>query len=194
MNHLNLILMGVLASTQLFVPFGMIRSQERILREGAVYRFLTQPIDPADPFQGRYVRLRIRSSHIACDPQSADLKHREPIYATLAVDGNGFAYFDDWSREPAAEGDYLETRYRGVIRQRENDSPAWATNGIRIDIPFDRFYMDEAKAPRAEALARDATRNTNCWVSVRVLNGKALIEDVYAGGESLRVLAAKKDG
>ncbi len=50
--------------------------------------------------------------------------------------------------------------------------------------------MDEAKAPRAERLAREATRSTNCWVAVRILDGKAVIEDVFAEGRSLRDLAA----
>ena len=65
--------------------------------------------------------------------------------------------------------------------------------GVRIDIPFDRFYMDEAKAPRAERIVRNSTRSTNCWVNVRILDGKAVIEDVFAEGQSIRDLAAEKE-
>ena len=65
--------------------------------------------------------------------------------------------------------------------------------GMRFDLPFDRFYMDEAKAPRAETLARESTRQTNCWANVRILNGDAVLEDVYAEGQSLRQLAVKKE-
>lgn len=194
MKNIYLYLMGLLVCIQLAIPFRIIQGHERILRQGTAYRFLTQPIDPADPFQGRYVRLRYQSNHIDCDPQDVDLNYREPIYAELEVDENGFAYFANWSREPPAEGDYLKTRYHGTNRRWHNDSKTWTTNGIRVDIPFNRFYMDEAKAPRAEVLARDATRSTNCWANVRILNGKALIEDVFAEGKSLRVLAAEKDG
>jgi LysM repeat protein len=40
---------------------------------------------------------------------------------------------------------------------------------------------------------REATRSTNCWVTVRILNGKAAIENVYAAGQSLREMAAEKE-
>ena len=53
--------------------------------------------------------------------------------------------------------------------------------------------MDEAKAPRAERMARDAGRTTNCWAEVRILDGRAVIDDVYIQGRSLRVLAAEKE-
>ncbi|MGB0413684.1 MAG: hypothetical protein ACPGJU_04495, partial [Coraliomargarita sp.] len=63
---------------------------------------------------------------------------------------------------------------------------------VRIDIPFDRFYMDEAKAPRAEIIARESSRDKTCWVEVRILNGSAVIEDVVVEGLSLRELAAEE--
>jgi hypothetical protein len=66
-------------------------------------------------------------------------------------------------------------------------------SSIRIDIPFNRFYMDENKAPRPKRLAREATRNTNCWANARILNGKAGIEDVFAEGQSLRDLTTEKE-
>ena len=49
--------------------------------------------------------------------------------------------------------------------------------------------MDETKAPLAEIRAREATRNEDCWVAVRILNGRAVIEDVIAEGQSLSDLA-----
>ena len=75
----------------------------------------------------------------------------------------------------------------GSYRNRNNN------NTFRIDIPFDRYYMDEAKAPRAERLVRESTRSTTCWVNIRSLDGKAVIEDVFAEGQSLRDLAAEKE-
>ncbi len=42
----------------------LIAKHERVLREGTVHRFRTRPIDPADPFQGRYVQLVYERDYI----------------------------------------------------------------------------------------------------------------------------------
>ncbi|WP_372847030.1 GDYXXLXY domain-containing protein [Pontiella sp.] len=194
MKTIYLIVLGVVICVQLAVPFRMIRGRERILADGQLYRFKTQPIDPVDPFQGRYVRLRFEADTIACNAdRMVELQRKQPIYAVLATDGQGFAYFSDWSNERPADGDFLKVRYQYADQDWIKESKSYVTNGIRIDLPFDRYYMDETKAPRAETLARDATRNSNCWANVRILNGKALIEDVFAEGIPLRELAAKNE-
>ncbi len=194
MKRISIILLGVLAVAQLAVPVSLIQKKERILREGKVYRFLTRPIDPADPFQGRYVRLGFEHDYI---PWSKDEDHgiayKAKIYALMEIDEDGFAHFSDWSDERPDSGPYLETRYLGKNYRWNPATKKSNYRGIRIDIPFDRFYMDEAKAPRAEGITRNATRNKECWVEVRILDGKGVIEDVFAEGQSLRVLAHPKD-
>ncbi|HEY5622073.1 MAG TPA: hypothetical protein VIR77_05680, partial [Pontiella sp.] len=92
-----------------------------------------------------------------------------------------------------ADGHFLKTRYTGRRIEWNRETEKIIYKGLRLDIPFDRFYMEEAKAPRAEALARDAMRSGDCWAAVRILDGKAVIEDVFAQGERLRDLAAKKE-
>jgi len=194
MKTIYLAALGILICCQLAVPFTMIRSQETILREGKRFRFRTRPIDPADPFQGRYVRLGYRDDYISTpEGEKPDLNYREPIYAILETDEEGFARFSGWSHEKPSEGHYLKTRYMGMKQEWLGDSRTRIQKGIRVDIPFDRYYMDEAKAPRAEELTREATRSTNCWVNARVYDGKAVIEDVFAEGRSLRVLTEEKE-
>lgn len=184
-----------LFAVQLAVLAAMIGGRERILRDGEPYRFKTRPIDPADPFHGRYVWLGFESDFIPSPHGPADgLRLNQPLYARLAVDGEGFATFTGWSLERPADGAYLKTRYRGMRSDWNPETRQSTVKGLRIDLPFDRFYMDEAKAPRAEQAARDATRATNCWAVVRVLNGRTAIEDVYACGQSLRALAAARRG
>jgi uncharacterized membrane-anchored protein len=194
MKKLPLILLGLLIAVQFAVPFKMIQGKEKILKTGELFKFRTRPIDPADPFQGRYVRLGYRDNYISCPPDyNPELTHKEPIYAMLETDEDGFARFTDWSREKPASGHYLKTRYTGMRSDWDNDRKTRTHKGFSLRLPFDRYYMDEAKAPRAERLARQATRSTNCWASVRILNGKSTIEDVYAEGQSLRILAAEKE-
>jgi uncharacterized membrane-anchored protein len=185
---------GILILAQFAVPFSMIKSRENILNNGALFKFRTRPIDPADPFQGRYVLLGIDMDYISYpEDQKPDLDYKAAIFATLETNDDGFAHFTDWSRERPAKEDFLKTRNMGQHRIWIPESKKWIYKGMRLDIPFDRYYMEESKAPRAETLTREATRNTNCWVNVRILNGKAVIEDVFAEGQSLRDLATEKE-
>ena len=63
-----LILLGLTVAVQLWVPASMILKHERVLREGMrvneLFRLRTQPFDPADPFQGRYVWLQFINDYI----------------------------------------------------------------------------------------------------------------------------------
>ena len=50
---------------------------------------------------------------------------------------------------------------------------------INLDLPFDRYYMNEKDAPMAEIKARELTRNNDprsSYVEVRVLNGFPVID------------------
>lgn len=179
----------LLALAQIAVPLRMIQHRETVLREGTLYRFKTQPIDPADPFQGRYVWLSIeRDTILMPRNQSEGPRYYDHGFASIAVNENGYAYFDQWLTESPEHSDYLATRSRGWSALDDNQSEI----EVRIDIPFDRFYMDEAKAPRAEVIARESSRDKTCWVEVRILNGSAVIEDVVVEGLSLRELAAEE--
>jgi uncharacterized membrane-anchored protein len=194
MKKLSLIALGILIIAQFIVPFSMIQSRENILNNGELFKFRTRPIDPADPFQGRYVQLGIDMDYIPYpEDQKPDLAYKAVIFATLETDDDGFAHFTNWSYENPADGHFLKTRNKGQYRVWIPETKKRIYKGMRLEIPFDRYYMEETKAPRAETLTREATRNTNCWVNVRILNGKAVIEDVFAEGQSLRDLAAEKE-
>jgi len=194
MKKLSLILLGIMILAQFTVPYSMIHNRENILRKGELFRFKTRPIDPADPFQGRYVWLSFTEDYIPTpENKKLDIHYKTPIYAILETDDDGFAYFTDWSREKPMDGHFLKTRYLGVRSDWNRETKSRTHKGLRIDIPFDRYYMDEEKAPRAEQLARDATLNTNCWANIRILNGKAVIENVFAEGQSLRDLATENE-
>ena len=187
----SLVALVLLIVMQLAVPFHMIRDKENTLRNGERFLFRTRPIDPADPFQGRYVRLAFANDYYPCpEGDISDLGYRETIYILLGTAPDGFVNIMDWSREKPSEGHYLKTNFRGSTRWNRITGKSEHV-GIRFEFPFDRFYMDEAKAPRAEKMTREATRTTNCWASVRILNGKAVIEDVYAEGQSLRELVSQ---
>jgi hypothetical protein len=62
----------------------------------------------------------------------------------------------------------------------------WQAGAVRtrLELPHDRYYMDESKAPRAEAAARGQSRPEprNTWVTLRVRDGVAAVESLWIDG------------
>ena len=194
MNKTSAFLLAVVILVQFAVIAALIRGKERILREGDVFLFKTLPIDPSDPFQGRYVQLRFEANRISGkNGQDSGLSYKEPLYALIETGADGFAFFSGWRRDKPASGAFLRTRYLGDQGEWDQAGRRSAQKAIRISLPFDRYYMNEAKAPQAEKAVWETTRGTNCWASVRILQGKAVVEDVFVRGRPLRDLAAQRD-
>jgi uncharacterized membrane-anchored protein len=192
MKAARCVLLGLVLLVQLAVPLQMIRSREAVLERGTAYRFRTEPVDPADPFQGRYVRLDFEADSVPMAEAEAEaVGSRARGYALLGVDADGFARFVGWTLERPATGDYLQTRSLGPARRWNPEREKSESRGLRIDLPFDRFYMEESKAPEAERIAAEASREEDCWAVVRVLDGRAVIEDVLVGGRPLARLAGE---
>jgi uncharacterized membrane-anchored protein len=173
--------LGVFA-VQLAAPGWLILRHELVLRQGEVFRFRAEPVDPADPFRGRFVAVQPRERSA---PQAAGetLKHNERVCVALRMDAEGFARLATVSRRPPP-GDAPHLRARVSYVQ---GTTVW------LHLPLDRFYMEETLAPAAEAAYR-ATRpgGTNtAWLVVRVRKGAAVIEDVMVDGESLAVAARR---
>ena len=57
-TRLRLTLLVILALLQIGITASSILKYESTLRTGTLYRIPTMPIDPADPFRGRYVAVR----------------------------------------------------------------------------------------------------------------------------------------
>ena len=165
------------ALTQFAVPLSMICKYEKVLRKGEVFRFETAPVDPNDPFRGKYVTLRIKNDSVQNPGHS--FSYGEEVFLTVEKDKDGFAYFSKASKEKPATPDYYKT------------SCEWEDTGkIHVKIGFDRYYMNEGKAPEAErrynaGRSKDASPS---WVSVRILDGTAVIEDLFINGKSVKAL------
>ncbi len=191
MKSKRLILLVLLLLVQVAVPLQLIRSREAVLEQGTPYRFKTRPIDPADPFQGRYVRLNFEATVVPCTEREAEeAGGRGQGYALLGVDEEGYARFTGWSRDRPESGDYLRTRSFGPAQQWNQETNSSEFQGLRIELPFNRFHMEESKAPAAERIAADRTLEEDCWALVRIHHGRAVLEDVLVGGQPIGELAA----
>ena len=78
---------------QLFVPANMIWNNEDVLRTGKEFKFKTAPIDPNDPFRGKYIFLSFDNITVEI-PHEHNWKRGEAIYVSIKEDNKGFAVID----------------------------------------------------------------------------------------------------
>ena len=173
----------LLALVQLYVPAKMIFDKEGVMGSGMEYKFKTAPIDPNDPFRGKYIRLSYADNVIDIQNES-DWIQGETIYVLLTTDADGFAKNESASKEKPEDGTpFLQANVRYITSN--------GSNKLTIDYPFDKFYMEESKAFDAELAYRqslwDTTRVTYALVSIK--NGNAVLKDVLIDGISIREIA-----
>lgn len=169
MNKLLGVALGILFLLQLAVPAGMIASRELTLRKGETFRFRTAPVDPYDPFRGRFVALNLEAAR-APRPADVELEYRQKVFALLAVDEAGFAYCSGIVVERPAEGYYLSARITSFDKDQ-----------VRLQLPFDRYYAEEDLAPEIERAYRANSRRDKmeAYISVRVRDGRGVLEKLY---------------
>lgn len=167
---------SVVAAAQLAVPVWMIYQKETVLTTGELFRFRTAPVDPYDAFRGRYVALGFDQNTAPAPP--GPIIPGTPLYAHIAVDEGGFAFFTATSLEAPAGTPYLKVKARGETMSREN------RRSVRLQLPFDRYYMNEKDAPAAENAYRRSSRggSRDAYVTVRIKSGHAVLEELYVGG------------
>ncbi len=182
-TRLILLAFAVVAIGQVAVPIGMIRQREQTLQCGRAYKFKTAPIDPSDPFRGRYVWLNFEQH---CAPWEGDKNFPpgRPAYAWVEVGPDGYAVVHKVTPAPPVTGDFVKVM--AVY-------PGWGTNAgnVQFTLPFNRFYLEESKAPAAErAYWKHSNRRgptyQNTYALVRVRGDDAALEELYIAGKPIR--------
>jgi uncharacterized membrane-anchored protein len=180
-SRIVLALFAVVALAQLTVATSQLWRSEWTLRTGKPYKFRTAPVDPYDAFRGRYVALAFEEREAPWEGKTHP-KYRDNAYAVLGTDTDGFAKVLRVTPSPP-DGDYL----------RVKTGHGGKSNMVSFSFSFDRFYMEERKAPEAERVYREQNRwggtNRNTYALVRVRNGLGVIEDLFVGDKPIRELA-----
>ncbi|WP_103864447.1 GDYXXLXY domain-containing protein [Aquimarina sp. I32.4] len=167
------IVFAIIAIAQIGVPLKMIYDNEDALQFGTAYKFKTQPIDPTDPFRGKYITLRYEMDSFKTEDTTYVRGDNIKVY--IENDDQGFAQAVAISKEEIAiKKEYVEARVQSYY------------NGtVRFELVFDRFYMEETKAYAAERayteVNSDSTKDT-VYALVRIKKGNAVIEDVIIAG------------
>ncbi|WP_299366528.1 GDYXXLXY domain-containing protein [Winogradskyella sp.] len=172
-----LIMFCVVALIQLFVPAQMIYNQEKVLNDGKAYKFKTRPIDPNDPFRGKYITLRYEINSFKT--RDTTWRRGDAVYVYLK-DSLGYAQIDTISKYKLnLKTDYVVAKATH-FRSFKNYSNKSAR--IHFDLPFNRFYMEEYKAKPAEDAIRVRRNDTDLkdvYSLVYVKDGEAVLENVF---------------
>lgn len=166
---------------QIASPLYMIVKRESALRNGVPFRFKTAPVDPYDAFRGRYVSLRVEADN-AARPKGVNLRPGQNIYAHIVVDETGYAKISQITVQKPKNSDFLTAN----VRYSSGDE-------VFLDLPIDRYYMNEAAAPRAEQVYREFSgrNNNDAYVTVRIKDGFAVVEGLYIGGRRIEEVLKK---
>jgi len=159
----------IIALVQWFVPGKMIFDREAILKNGQTFRFLTEPVDPSNPFVGKYIILNFKEERFTVSNPDK-YSYNQDIYVLLQNDSSGFAHVKGISATaPAAGSAFVKAKVRWINAKE-----------IMINYPFDKYYMDEFKAPKAENAYREANIDTSrkTWAVIKVWKGNAVTENV----------------
>ena len=176
----------IMCVVQWFVPARMIFEHEDVIDKGITFFFKTAPIDPNDPFRGKYIYLNYDFTEVITDSVH-QWKQGEKVYVIIKKNPDGFAVPDKISKdEPVSQINYV----RATIGYVFNDS----SKRVNIHYPFDRFYMEEYAAPVAETVYVEASTDTTntSYALVKIKKGQAVVEDVFINDTSIIQLVKNK--
>ncbi|MBA4242220.1 MAG: hypothetical protein C0448_15980, partial [Sphingobacteriaceae bacterium] len=105
----------------------------------------------------------------------------------LIRDVDGYAKIKTISKtEPSNTEDYVKSKVNYYSQFNEKV--------VYIDYPFERYYMEETKAPDAEIAYRESARDTsqNTYALVNIKKGQAVLKDVFINEISIKTIVAQQ--
>jgi len=177
-----LFLLILLFLFQLYVPASIIFKNERVYISGTTYKIELAPIDPNDPFRGKYINLSFRQN-TAKIPAHFSAREGSSIFVIMKPGKNGFLEIDSLSENHVQTLDPRICISARISYFSEEGSGKEA----HIIYPFARFYVEESEAADAEeryrAAAMDSTKLS--YGLLNVYNENAVLKEVIINGESL---------
>lgn len=173
-----LVLFILVAIVQISFSASMIINREITLKSGKQFKFRTAPVDPYDAFRGRYVALDLEEEDREVPvSEDEDYTLSQTVYAIIKEDEEGFARIKTIQTERPDHDNYIKTWIYMLSK-----------NTVWLRIPFNRFYMDEFEAPRAEEAYRESNRSgdSETYITVRVKSGSGVIEGLYIDNKHIR--------
>ncbi|WP_082106828.1 GDYXXLXY domain-containing protein [Kordia zhangzhouensis] len=177
------LLFSIMVIAQIAVAGQIVYKYERTIASNNMYKFKTAPIDPNDPFRGKYIALRYEINSFATTDD--DWEYDQKAYVYISKDEDGFAVLETVSKTllPNTDFDYIEV-----------DNLNYYSGKVHFELPFNRYYMEESKAYDAETLAREAQRGdapATVYAVVHIENNLHVLIDIVVNGVSIKEAVAK---
>ena len=175
MKTLPFLIFGLAVLAQWAAPLSQIWTHEQVLTQGTLIKLKCSAPDPYDPLRGRYLAVRPTQNEAAV-PAGLKITRGTQVYALFTTGADGFATISSLALTPPASGAYLRLKSGYVY-----------DNKASIIWPFDRFYVNEKLAPEADKWFAENIRSAQgITAEVRVLNGRAVLEDLSLDGKPFR--------
>jgi uncharacterized membrane-anchored protein len=187
MNSKKIILIAfvLVALVQIYVPARIILNRAKILSSGKEFKFKTAPIDPSDPFRGKYINLTFNENTVEIENKE-NWTNGETVFVLLATDSNGFAKIKSISKvKPIDNQDFLKAKVDFII---------YDGSKLSIEYPFERFYMEESKAYDAEMAYSRSSRDSSqvTYALVNIKNGESVLKDVMINGIPIKEIVKQE--
>ena len=177
-----------------FILFHPVRTVLRFsfpASKGVEVRFRVTAYDPYDPMRGRYVRLNLndfeRNIRLPNKNRNLGFRNHQGIFAVLEQDATAKIVDLVAERKDVPPGkmflpvQFLWSHQEYDIKTRKHLNK-W-THHIRL--PFERFYLNEKKAPEVERLLQQ--RNSKAELSVIIFpDGVYRVQDLIVNGQNVR--------
>lgn len=171
---------------QLYVPASLVFEHERVYAQGREYKMELAPIDPNDPFRGKFLVLRFRENSFTV-PINSPLQQDQQVFVLMRPDKSGYLTIEKvntgYSEMPGLVTVPATIGYISEVQGQKQ---------LALEYPFSRFYIDEFKARDAELQVQEALRDTSArsYGLILVRGKQAVLKDVMLNGRSVRELAS----
>ena len=164
------------------VPLQTVWKRQGTINNGKVFKFRTVPIDPNDPFRGKYMTLQFQDRKYAYGSSNGvTWVSRQTAYVIPTEDAEGYAAIDTlYAQRPTHTDIYFKATVESI-------SGSDSTLVVDLYFPFDRYYMEEERAPIAEShfFEEMTTPGSTAYAKVVIGGGRSVLQDVVVNGESI---------
>jgi uncharacterized membrane-anchored protein len=174
-------LFAVVATAQWIVPAGIIWESENALTNGEEFLFQTRPVDPADPFRGKYITLSFEENSIDL-PKGLEVTEGDRVYVELGRNAEGYAVLRNIHKErpPDTGGSFMKASVEYVLRTPGEEN-------VILKYSFEKFFLEESKASDAERVYWENSRDNQnkTYAVVMVHDGVPILKDVKINDRSI---------
>jgi len=177
------IFLTLLSAVQLIFLGDIMFDYETLAMKGRIYKFEIAPIDPNDPFRGKYINLSFEADDFP-GPYPKNFMEQSTLCLAISEDAEGFAYVSSVSNDVPKKGDYIRINSDQIHKSYGREK------GLHIDFPFERFYIEENKASRAEQSLRQRAIEgevLQAYAEIAISQGKAGLIDVKLNDVPLNI-------